>query len=126
MRDPGTNAGAHVPTQGVRPVAEGLSQNHPLPEVAEDGCPSRQVTPTLLNSFSVVRFILQNQLHIFFVLQYITSGMLTWCLQILYCTGKKKKKFDLSMGKEKDKCRVTRYKVFLIVLKTFNEEQKTL
>ena len=34
---PGADAGAHVPTQGVRAQPQGLSQNHALPKVAEDG-----------------------------------------------------------------------------------------
>ena len=36
----GTDAGADVQTQGLRPQPQGLPQDHPVPEVAKDGRPA--------------------------------------------------------------------------------------
>lgn len=42
MRDPGTNAGVNVPSQGLWLESQGLSQNNFIPEMAAYGSTSRK------------------------------------------------------------------------------------
>lgn len=41
VRHPGADAGAHVTAQDLQPQPPGLSQDVPLPEMAENGGPTR-------------------------------------------------------------------------------------
>lgn len=41
VRHSRTNAGTHVPAQGLRPQPTRLSKNHSFPKVAADGCTTR-------------------------------------------------------------------------------------